>query len=164
GWEVGGGGGGYVAAGSATEAALVGIWEEVLGRRGIGVEDNFFDLGGHSLLLTQAASRMRQALGVEVGVRTLFEHPTIRGLGQQVEAARRRRAGADPGPVRRADRGQSLPLSFSQQRLWFIDQLAPGRAFYNIPAAVWLRGVERGAWDGWGGEGRVKGGGEGWGG
>src|SRR5262249_5988118 len=61
------------------EELIAGIWEEVLKREGVGVEENFFELGGHSLLATQVVSRLRQVLGVEIGVRALFEEPTIRG-------------------------------------------------------------------------------------
>ena len=64
---------------------IVGIWEEVLGVKGMGMRENFFELGGHSLLATQVISRVREALGVEVPLRRMFEEPTVRGLSEAVE-------------------------------------------------------------------------------
>ena len=114
---------------------------EVLGRETVGVHDNFFELGGHSLLATQVISRVRDAFGQEVALRSLFEQPTVAGLAREIEAGRGLGAELQAPPLARVERAERLPLSFAQQRLWFLDQLEPGSSFYNIPAAVRLRGV-----------------------
>ncbi|MCC6858504.1 MAG: amino acid adenylation domain-containing protein [Bryobacterales bacterium] len=123
----------YVAPRTPVEEALADIWAEVLGVARAGVNDNFFELGGHSLLATQAISRVRQVLEVELPLRSIFESPTVGTLAEHVEAARREAAGPAAPPIRRAARDGELPLSFAQQRLWFLDQLEPGSAFYNLP-------------------------------
>ncbi|MGW2100130.1 amino acid adenylation domain-containing protein [Streptomyces olivaceoviridis] len=122
------------------ERAIAAAWSEVLGTEVTGVDDNFFELGGHSLLATQVMSRLRDALGVEVPVRALFAAPTVAGLAAAVaEPAPDAAAGA--GRIVPADRtGGPLPLSFAQQRLWFLDQLEPGRAEYAVPFALRVDG------------------------
>src|SRR6185369_6146570 len=122
------------------EEVLLGIWSSVLSLDEIGVEEDFFDLGGHSLLATQVMSRVREAFGVEVALRRLFESPTIAGLAQQIEQAHKERSGLQLPPIRPVSRDVDVPLSFGQQRLWFIDQLKPGAVPYNIPTAVKLHG------------------------
>src|SRR6185312_15439104 len=128
------------------EELLAGIWSEVLKRGAVGRDENFFELGGHSLLATQVISRVRQVFGVEVGLRRLFEEPTLRGFSQSIEAALLTGAGVTVPPLRRVgveereQWGGQLPLSFAQQRLWFLDQLEPGSATYNMPLAVRLKG------------------------
>jgi acyl carrier protein len=134
-----------VAARTPVEEVLAGIWSEVLGVA-VGVEDDFFELGGHSLLATQVMSRVREAFGVELALRELFERPTVKELGQSIERELRQGAGVGAPPIERRDRDGELPLSFAQQRLWFINQLEPGSAFYNVPSAVRLKGdLKRGA-------------------
>ena len=131
----------FVALTTGTEELLGALFGEVLGLERVGADENFFELGGHSLLATQLVSRLRQALGVEVPLREMFEQPTVRGLAQSVE--RLLRAGewsSGPGPVRVAREGDAPPLSFAQQRLWFIDQLEPGNSLYNMPTALRLSG------------------------
>ncbi|MFJ1552014.1 amino acid adenylation domain-containing protein, partial [Streptomyces sp. NPDC088246] len=118
---------GFVAPSGATEELLAGIWAGVLGVDRVGVTDSFFELGGHSLLATQVISRVREVLGVEVAVSVLFDRPTVRGLAAVVEKA----AGVVAPAVTRADRDRPLPLSFAQQRLWFLDQLEPESTEYN---------------------------------
>ncbi|HVR97456.1 MAG TPA: amino acid adenylation domain-containing protein, partial [Thermoanaerobaculia bacterium] len=120
------------------EEALGGIWAEVLGRERIGARDGFFDLGGHSLLAIRVLSRVRQAFGVELPLRALFEEPTLSGLARRVELALD--GAPPPPPIAPAPRGQGLPLSFAQQRLWFIDQLEPDSAVYNTPFFLRLTG------------------------
>ncbi|MEW2513754.1 amino acid adenylation domain-containing protein [Streptomyces sp. NPDC046870] len=122
------------------ERAIAAAWSQVLGTEVTGVDDNFFELGGHSLLATQVTSRLRDALGVEVPVRALFAAPTVAGLAAAVaEPAADAAAGA--GRIVPADRtGGPLPLSFAQQRLWFLDQLEPGRAEYAVPFALRVDG------------------------
>jgi amino acid adenylation domain-containing protein len=111
----------------------------VLGRGGVGAGDDFFELGGHSLLATQLMSRVRRTFQVEVALRLLFEHPTPAGLAEIVEAEMR--AGREPlPPVRAVPRGRSTPLSFAQQRLWFLDKLEPNSAAYNLPSALRVEG------------------------
>jgi non-ribosomal peptide synthetase component F len=106
----------------------------------VGVGENFFELGGHSLLATQVISRVREAFGVELSLRNLFEQPTIAGLGEMIEVKLRAGQSERQPRIRRASREGALPLSYAQQRLWFLDQMEPGKAFYNIPAAVRIEG------------------------
>ncbi len=122
----------YAVPSGPEEEMLAALWSELLGVERVGAGDNFFALGGHSLLGTRVVSRLREAFGVEVPLRGLFEAPTVAALAARVEAARRARggaAGSAPGPpALRAPREGPLPLSFAQQRLWFLDQLEPGSA------------------------------------
>jgi acyl carrier protein len=118
---------------------LASIWAGVLRVEGVGIEENFFALGGHSLLATQVMSRVREVFGVEVPLRSLFEQPTVAGLAGKIEAALRGDRGVAAPPLARVSREQALPLSFAQQRLWFLDQLEPGSAFYNLHNAVRLK-------------------------
>ncbi len=124
------------------EEMLAAMWERVLDLPQAGIHDNFFDLGGHSLLATQLISRLRAAFEVELPVRALFEQPTIAGLAAAVEEARRQVRGTAAPPIRPVPRDSGpLPLSFGQQRLWFLDQLEPGSPAYNIPDALRIEGA-----------------------
>ncbi len=125
---------------TADEQVIAQIWAEVLGLERVGIYDNFFELGGHSLLATQAISRLREAFKVEVPLRSLFESPTVATLSESLSKFRGERKLEAP-PIERASRQGELPLSFAQQRLWFLDQLQPGTPAYNIPAAVRLKGA-----------------------
>jgi amino acid adenylation domain-containing protein len=125
------------------EELLAGIWADLLGVPKVGREASFFALGGHSLLATRVVSRVREALGVEVPLRRLFEAPTLAGFAAQVaaEAATATLLVFPPPPIRRVPRdGRELPLSYPQERLWFLDQLDPGSPAYNMPVALALRG------------------------
>jgi len=122
-----------------TEEMLEGIWSEILGRERIGVGESFFDLGGHSLSAIQAASRIRKAFDVELPLRTLFEEPTVAALARRIDALQTQDEPQAP-PLVPVSRTGPLPLSFAQQRLWFLDQLDPGSAAYNVPSAVRLAG------------------------
>jgi len=125
------------------EEVLAGIWAEVLGVSAgerLGADASFFDLGGHSLLATQVMSRLRDAFGVEMPVRDLFEAPVLADLAVRVEAARRAGAGLIAPPLLPVPREGPLPLSFAQRRLWFIDQLAPGSPLYNMPVVLRAEG------------------------
>ncbi len=104
------------------------------------IHESFFALGGHSLLATQVLGRLCTAFGVDVPLRALFETPTIAGLAKHVEQALKAGTPLAAPPLVRTDREGPLPLSFAQQRLWFLDQLEPNSAFYVIPAAVRLSG------------------------
>ena len=133
--------GGYVAPETPVQQIVAGIWADLLKVEVVGAEDNFFALGGHSLLATQVISRVRDAFGQEVALRSLFEQPTVARLAQIIEVAQREGHGLEAPSLISVSREEDLPLSFAQQRLWFLDQLEPGNSFYNIPAAVRLRGV-----------------------
>ncbi|HEX3555526.1 MAG TPA: amino acid adenylation domain-containing protein [Thermoanaerobaculia bacterium] len=152
------------------EALLASLWTEVLGVDDVGEEDDFFANGGHSLMAIQLISRIREVIGVDLGVRTLFNEPTFGGLAAAVSraiAARLREEGDEEAIRPEALSGAALhqlalrlksrqtaaqpirpqhssegphPLSFAQERLWFLEQLEPGTAFYNIPGAVRLQG------------------------
>ena len=130
----------YVAPGNPTEERLAEIWCAVLKLGQIGVNNNFFELGGHSLLATQVISRIRNTFQIEVPLRALFEAPTVAGLAERVLTMRRSGTGLQFPPLKRAAREGLLPLSFAQQRLWFIDRLNPGSALYNVPSSRRLRG------------------------
>ena len=127
----------FVACRTPTEELLAEIWAHVLGVQRVGIHDNFFQLGGHSLLATQVVSRIREAFQVEMPLRHLFETPTVAGLAERIDA--HGGAALQAPPIVPVPRDGELPLSFAQQRLWFIDQLEPG-SVYNFPAAVRLKG------------------------
>ena len=121
------------------EELMAGLWRQVLQLKEVGIDDNFFELGGHSLLATQLVSRVREAFGVELALRNLFEAPTIGKLTRRMELVRM--DGNSPVPeMVVVDRGEALPLSYAQERLWFLDQLMPGSSAYNIASAVRIRG------------------------
>jgi amino acid adenylation domain-containing protein len=122
------------------EEILAGIWSEVLAVAQVGIEENFFELGGHSLLAVQVAARVRTALQIELPLRWVFESPTVRGLAARLQQVRQSETGVSIPAIIPALREGPLPLSFAQERLWFIDQLEPGSATYNIPGGVQLTG------------------------
>ena len=130
----------FIAPRTPAEEIVAEIWTQVLGIERVGTYDNFFELGGHSLLATQVVSRMREAFGVEIPLRRLFEVPTVAGLAESIEVARRSGRNLQAPAILPVPRDGDLPLSFAQQRLWFIDQLEPGNSAYNFPAAVRLKG------------------------
>ncbi|HEV3049332.1 MAG TPA: amino acid adenylation domain-containing protein, partial [Longimicrobium sp.] len=130
----------YVAPRTPVEEVLAGIWAEVLRLERVGVEESFFDLGGHSLLATRVVSRIRDVFAIELPLRALFERPTVAELAVRVEEMRRADLPVLP-PLVPTGRTGALPLSFAQERLWFLDQLEPGSATYNIPAALRLAGA-----------------------
>ncbi|HLK59638.1 MAG TPA: condensation domain-containing protein, partial [Chthonomonadaceae bacterium] len=130
----------YVAPRTSIEEGLAEIWSEVLHLDRVGVHTNFFELGGHSLLAIQLIARLEARFDIAPSLRTLFEYPTIAELAEQVVLARQAGAGVQPPPIVRVDRNDLIPLSFAQQRLWFIEQLQPGNAVYNIPHAIRIRG------------------------
>ncbi len=132
---------GYAAPRTPTEEVLAGIWAQVLGVERVGRDAGFFALGGHSLLATRVVSRLREAFRVEVPLRALFEAPTVAGLAGRIDALLREGAGTDAPPLVPVPRDRPLPLSFAQQRLWFLDRLEPGSTAYNVPRALRLRGA-----------------------
>ena len=123
------------------EEEVAALWRDLLALDRVGRHDNFFELGGHSLLAARVVAALHERFGVEVPLRTLFEKPTVAGVAEAVEEALRVGAGLAMVPLRPVRREGELPLSFAQQRLWFLDQLDPGNPFYNLLGAVRLRGV-----------------------
>ncbi|HEV7517839.1 MAG TPA: condensation domain-containing protein, partial [Thermoanaerobaculia bacterium] len=122
---------------------VAALFEGLLGVAGVGPHDDFFALGGHSLLGTRLLSRLRDDWGVELGLEALFAASTPAGLAREIEAARRAPLAAPaiaPSIVAAPRTGSDLPLSFAQERLWFLDRLQPGSAAYNLPTALRLRG------------------------
>ncbi|WP_369981515.1 non-ribosomal peptide synthase/polyketide synthase [Xanthomonas bundabergensis] len=128
----------YEAPMGETEQTLAAIWQELLGLERVGRHDHFFELGGHSLLAVRLATRVRATLGVELAVRSVFVAPTLALLAKSVSTA----SPSSQGAILPADRAGTLPLSWAQQRLWFLDQLdhAAGAA-YHIPTALRLSGT-----------------------
>jgi len=131
----------YVAPRNHTEQLLAHVWGEILDISDVGVHDNFFELGGHSLLATQMFSRLRSLFQTEPPLRAVFETPTIAGLAQWLtdQRAHGPNSPAVP-PITPVPRDGSLPLSFAQERMWFLHQLAPESSAYNIPASIRLFG------------------------
>ncbi|MGS0897684.1 condensation domain-containing protein, partial [Burkholderia stagnalis] len=128
----------YVAPRTEVEKTLSEIWSDVLKIERVGVHDNFFELGGHSLLAVQVASAVRSRLGVEVPLAALFTHPTLALFAREMEHA----SASDLPPIALRDTRTAAPLSFAQQRLWFLDQLdRRAGAAYHIPVGVRLSGA-----------------------
>ncbi|HYU36097.1 MAG TPA: amino acid adenylation domain-containing protein [Thermoanaerobaculia bacterium] len=122
------------------EEILAGIWAGLLGLDRVGVDENFFTLGGHSLLAAQVVSRIRAALGIELPLRKLFEFSTVATLARAVKAARQESVAQAPPRIVPLSRESGLPLAFTQQRIWFLEQLDPGAAVFNMPAFYILSG------------------------
>jgi amino acid adenylation domain-containing protein len=125
------------------EEVVAEVWSGLLGGRRVGIHDDFFQLGGHSLLATRMLSRLRAVFGVELPLKAIFEAPRLADLAARVAAARS--AGQpDPAPplvpAERPAAGEGLPLSFAQQRMWFLSQLDPEGVAYNMPNAFRLEG------------------------
>src|SRR5262249_6446487 len=122
------------------EAALAEIWSELLGDRRVGAHDDFFDRGGHSLMAIRLLARVRRTFDVEIPLDDFLTNPTIAQLARTIDRVLSLGHTAVAMPIARVPRDGVLPASFAQQRLWFLDQLEPGRASYHIPAAVRLHG------------------------
>ena len=131
----------FVAPRTPIEERVAAIWAAVLKLDRVGVHDDFFALGGHSLLATQVVARLRTAFGVELPLRGLFEAPTVAGLAERLDETRRLPSEPEPAGIpKRAPDGRA-PLSFAQQRLWFLQRLEPESTAYNIPFAARLTGT-----------------------
>jgi amino acid adenylation domain-containing protein/FkbM family methyltransferase len=130
----------YLEPQSETTQVLAGLWETVLSLQQVGEEDNFFALGGHSLMATQLMSRVREMFGVNLTVRALFDAPRLGDLARAVEAAQRGARDVRPA-LRPQVRPARLPLSYAQQRLWFLDQLQGRSPEYHMPSALRLQGA-----------------------
>jgi amino acid adenylation domain-containing protein len=131
----------YVAPRTLIEERLATIFAGLLCVERIGIDDNFFEAGGNSLLAGQAIARVRRAFTIQTPVTRLFESPTIRDFAAVVEAELRTAKPSDELPLVRVSRDEPLPLSFSQQRLWFLDQLDPGNYAYNLAHAMEISGA-----------------------
>lgn len=126
----------YVAPRNELETRIATIWQDLLERDQVGVHDNFFDLGGHSIIATRVISRIREQMNVNVPLKALFKEPTVAGVAKAIEESGRE----ETQPIVPVDRTQDIPLSYAQQRLWILDQLDPDSAAYNMPGAVRIRG------------------------
>ena len=126
---------------SETERQLLALWRELLARETIGVHDNFFESGGHSLIATQLVARIRTRLAADLPLRTVFEQPTIAGQAVAVDAARAGAAAHRESPIDAVLRHQPLPLSYSQQRMWLVQQMDPQGSAYNMPFAARVAGA-----------------------
>ncbi|ARU63537.1 hypothetical protein CBW65_22905 [Tumebacillus avium] len=131
----------FLAPRTPLETELTQIFQSVFGFEKIGVQDDFFELGGHSLLATRAISRINQQFDVRLPLRALFETPTIAGLAKLIEGGVSVSGAPELAPILPVARDGHLPLSFAQERLWFLDQLEPGTSSYNIPVALRLQGT-----------------------
>ncbi|MBX7222932.1 MAG: amino acid adenylation domain-containing protein [Blastocatellia bacterium] len=131
---------GFVPPQTELEQSIAAIWSEVLGLEQIGSNDNFFHLGGHSLLATQLVSRMRLELETEVPLRIVFEAPTVAEMARLIETQTAAGSGQTPVFLAPVERPATVPLSFSQFRLWFLDQYEPANTAFHMPQVVRLRG------------------------
>ncbi|WP_374104792.1 condensation domain-containing protein, partial [Streptomyces sp. McG5] len=131
----------YTAPLPGTQTVVAEVWAEVLGAERVGAHQDFFTLGGDSIAGLKVVSRLRTRLGAELSPRTLFDHPTVASLAAAVDAAPAGNGPASGGPVPRAPRDGALPLSFAQERLWFLDEFAPGSGEYNVVTTLRLTGA-----------------------
>ncbi|MEN3328617.1 MAG: hypothetical protein V7638_3424, partial [Acidobacteriota bacterium] len=130
----------FIPAKTPVEELLTHIFASILDVDSIGANDDFFQLGGHSLLATQVMSRVRETFKIQIPLTALFEYSTVASLAPHIEAAIQTSAGIATPIIARGPRQEPLPLSFGQQRLWFVDQLQSGTAAYNVPLAMRLTG------------------------
>lgn len=122
------------------EEVVAEIYCEILNLEHVGLHDNFFDLGGHSLLATRVISRLRAHLQIEMSLRSLFEAPTVVEFARRVERAIRQEQVTAYPPLSPVRRTEDLPLSFAQQRIWFLTQLPSGASTYTIPVIIKIQG------------------------
>jgi amino acid adenylation domain-containing protein len=132
----------FVSPRTPVEELLAGWWSEMLGLERVSRDDDFFRLGGHSLLVGRLAARVRKELGVDLPMIEVFEHPVLADLAARIDAAE---TGGDAGPpppppLRVTDRSRPLPLSYQQERVWFLNNLVPDTTAYNFQIRFWLRG------------------------
>jgi len=131
----------YIAPRTPVEEILTQIWSQVLTVEKVGINDNFFELGGHSLLATQLVSRIRNTFKVELPLRQLFATATVGELAQAIVQLQQQNLDLIAPPILPRTEETQLPLSYAQQRLWFLEQFAPNSALYNIPITLRLRGT-----------------------
>jgi len=130
----------YVAPRTATETMVAGIWAEVLRIDRVGAHDSFFDLGGNSLLAAQVIARVRKAYGVSLPLRSFLEKPVLVDLARHFEAAQRDASHDQVPPIGAIPRGEEIPLGYSQERVWFLQELDPSSIAYNFQATLRIRG------------------------
>ncbi len=123
-----------------TEDLLAGIWAEVLKLDQVGIHDDFIELGGHSLLATQIIARLREVFKIELPLQSVFELPSVAKLAERVEALRQEAPRSSVLPLRPMTREKALPLSFPQQQLWLLTQIASNMPIYNEPFTIRLGG------------------------
>ncbi|MFH8462582.1 non-ribosomal peptide synthase/polyketide synthase [Streptomyces sp. NPDC017991] len=128
---------GHVAPRTSQERVLADIWADILGADAVGVEDDFFDLGGDSILAARVLARIREELGARLSIRDVFTARTVAALARLVSPST---LVAPPDPIPAVPRDRPLPLSSAQRRLWFLDDLTPGGTEYNTGLALRLRG------------------------
>ena len=131
----------FIAPSSPTEEAIAQIWSEILSVNPVGIHDNFFELGGHSMAAAQIVSRIARELNVELTINVLFEEPTVAAMARRLDSDEVRDLVALS--IQPIPRSGELPLSLAQERLWFLDQLMPNSAAYNVVSAVRLKGPLR---------------------
>jgi amino acid adenylation domain-containing protein len=131
----------FVAARTPTEDMLAEIWSTVLCLDRVGVQDNFFELGGHSLLATKVISRVRDAFQVDLPLSDIFEYPTVAQLAKVLDQAEHMEADLQSLSIGRAPRGGPMPLSFPQERVWFLQQLFPETLAYNFQSRLHFKGL-----------------------
>ncbi len=130
----------FTAPANELEELVAGIWADVLGIEKVSVLDSFFELGGHSLLMTQIISRIFRIAQAELPLRVMFENPTVRGLSKRIEDARLAKFTVEETTIKPILNETNIPLSFSQERMWFLHQLAPESSAYNIFSAARFKG------------------------
>ncbi|MEJ7808723.1 MAG: condensation domain-containing protein, partial [Telluria sp.] len=128
----------HVAPRTEAEQLLCALWQEVLGLERVGITDNFFQLGGHSLSATRVVARINQACNVVLPLRAVFQSPTLEALAREVA---RLEAGCGQPALQRMPQGAALLPSYAQQRFWLLDRIAGGSAHYNLPGALKLAGA-----------------------
>ncbi|MBW4546343.1 MAG: amino acid adenylation domain-containing protein [Symplocastrum torsivum CPER-KK1] len=131
----------FVAPHTPVEKMLAEIWAEVLGIERVGIHNKFLELGGHSLLAIRIVSRLRDTLKVELPISSLFASPTVAELAKRIEASHQEKPFLQAPPIRPVSRNQNLPLSWNQQRLWFLAQLEPNSPVYNEPFTIRFGGA-----------------------
>ncbi|HEY7768733.1 amino acid adenylation domain-containing protein, partial [Longimicrobium sp.] len=130
----------YVAPRTPTEEVVAGIWAEVLGVERVGADDQFFELGGHSLVATRVAARVRGVFGIELPLRTVFERSVLSDLSAEIDRLRGTGAASSEGAIAPVAREGDLPVTFAQERMWFVDALDPGSPVYAIPFSYHVAG------------------------
>ena len=130
----------FTPASTNIEKQLARIWSEVLGVEEVGIDDNFFQLGGDSILIAQVINRVRQTLQVELSFLDLFETPTIGGIAQIIESLERGKLHQTLPSIQPISRAKELTLSYTQKSFWFLDQLKPGDPAYHRPRAIIING------------------------
>jgi amino acid adenylation domain-containing protein len=141
----------FIAAETETQRVLCSIWESLLEIERVGIDDSFFDLGGHSLRAVVMSSRIRDRFGVAVSAPVILRERTIRRLARLIDSEIGASGSANAVRIERADRDAGVPMSFNQERLWVLDQMNPGDPSYNISMRLVFEGdldedAARGAW------------------